>query len=1229
MDIAGYHLESILGRGGIGTVWRATPAAGGPAVALKLIEPSLCTEKVRLRIAREISAARAVRHANVVRIHAFGETEAGGLYLAMELLEGEALDQRLEKGPLAPEEVVRLGRAAASALAAAHASGVVHRDVKPANLFLCSDGTLKLLDFGLALTVADGSLTRLTMDETVMGTPAYMAVEQARGSREEDVRTDVWGLGATLYHAVAGRPPFEASSMMAILVRVLTEDPDPLPPAVPGWLAAVLMRAMRKDPAERFASMTAFDAALGLGAAQEDTRRGLGSTLDVPTGAVPALGEEVRIVSVLLVEDVHDVDRFAAAVRSEHGVASALIGRRAVGVFGGESWQGDEAERAVRAALGVRAGGMASGIGVATGRAVRARAGEITGAVVAAAESALAASGVGADEETRRRIAGGYDVEGDRVVARRPGRAVVGVRGLGGADVPLIGRDREIADLEATFRQVTDESAAAGVLVTGAPGIGKSRLLHALHRRIEERGESAYFLEAHGESNRTLQGWHAVANGLRLNMELPEGTASPVVQQRLLSLCPSRKCAEFVGEMLGADFPETPQLRTARTDPSVMRDQIVIAIGDLFEAMSYDRPILLAAEDVHWSDAPSIELLEIVLRRLERRPFLCVATARPEFDAPMPEFRRLVLGGLSRQATRSLVRAALGQDAEAHADAIHDRSGGNPYFAEELGMALLAGRTDLPPSVEATVQNRLDALPRPEKDLLRRASVLGDRFWTEALGAMGEADPAAILGRLRRREIVSPEPRPRLAGTNEWRFRHALLREVAYASLTGDQRRRLHGAAGKWLTALPDARPAEVARHLEEGGDAAGAGPFWIRAAELAFREGDVPLSLEAAARALASERDRETALRLRSLRADVLFHSGKRDLEAAELDALEALVVTAEERGALFERRARTLRMRGRYAEAAQAAAEGLALVPDDAAILIQDAAIRAAAGRATESLQVGMRALLRAREGARPLVVARAFEALAFCYGKLGDVGNAMPFAEMALEVYEKEGDPRLSAMTRINLAYYELLVGRYDDAVRDLQRARALCRAAGTRRGEGYALHNLGLAMGRAGDAEGGLLAQDAARAIALEIDEPRLAIGTVCYRAAVLLGAGRAGDALVALEEGLAVPKEAQGHAALELLALRASALVALGRLEEARAQAEEVLRLRSASGGLEFEADLFLAAHASGIPNALALGVEALLARADRISDEGMRESFLNNVPAHARLMTLASEAGIA
>jgi hypothetical protein len=264
-----------------------------------------------------------------------------------------------------------------------------------------------------------------------------MAPEQALALHTEDPRTDVWGLCATLYRAVAGRPPFDAPMRLAQAMRVIHEDPDPLPDTVPEPLAAVLLRGLRKDKAERFQSMDELAAAIGAIAAKLVGARPAPSTpaaahssdATLPNGreistvalgprAPLALHDEIRVVSVLVGEEVPDLAAFRAAVTAELGDSTALAGDCAVGVFGGDAWRGDEAERAVRAGLRVREARAAILLGVATGRA-QLGAGAISGAVVSKAEEVLSSEGVGLDDETSRRVLGGFQLAGRRVVSSK------------------------------------------------------------------------------------------------------------------------------------------------------------------------------------------------------------------------------------------------------------------------------------------------------------------------------------------------------------------------------------------------------------------------------------------------------------------------------------------------------------------------------------------------------------------------------------------------------------------------------------------------------------------------------------------------------------------------------------------------------------------------------------------------------------------------------------------
>jgi WD40 repeat protein len=250
-----YQVTEVLGRGGFGIVFKAFDPALHRYVAIKVLAPQLATSvAARKRFAREARAAAAVSHEHLVSIH--GVDEANGLpYIVMEYVSGISLQERLDRdGPLDVKDVLRIGAQTAAGLAAAHAHGLVHRDVKPANILLENGmARVKLTDFGLARAVDDASMTSTG---GIAGTPQYMAPEQARGE-PLDHRADLFSLGSVLYAMCTGRPPFRASTTLAVLRRVSEDSPRPvrdLNPDVPGWLGLVIAALHEKDPAERFQS---------------------------------------------------------------------------------------------------------------------------------------------------------------------------------------------------------------------------------------------------------------------------------------------------------------------------------------------------------------------------------------------------------------------------------------------------------------------------------------------------------------------------------------------------------------------------------------------------------------------------------------------------------------------------------------------------------------------------------------------------------------------------------------------------------------------------------------------------------------------------------------------------------------------------------------------------------------------------------------------------------------
>jgi serine/threonine protein kinase len=245
-----YRLEALLATGGMGEVWAAHDLLLDRSVAVKVLGPAFAGDgRAAERLRREARAAGRLEHPGIARVLDLGED--GGLpYLVMELLEGESLAERVGRdGAMAPAEAARVVAAVADALEAAHRAGVVHRDVKPGNVFLGADGSVKVLDFGIASAAGEAALT--TGD--LIGTAAYLAPERALGHRATPA-ADVYALGVVLYELLAGRRPFEAGSDIELAMAHVHARPTPLAQAAPGTpplLVAACEQAMARDPSSR------------------------------------------------------------------------------------------------------------------------------------------------------------------------------------------------------------------------------------------------------------------------------------------------------------------------------------------------------------------------------------------------------------------------------------------------------------------------------------------------------------------------------------------------------------------------------------------------------------------------------------------------------------------------------------------------------------------------------------------------------------------------------------------------------------------------------------------------------------------------------------------------------------------------------------------------------------------------------------------------------------------
>jgi hypothetical protein len=265
-QLGSFEILGMIGRGGMGEVYRARDPRLKREVAIKTLPPAFAADRDRVaRFEREARAASALNHPNIVSVYDIGH-QGGVSFIVSELVEGETLARVLQGGPLPPRKMIEVSTQIAEGLAAAHAAGVVHRDLKPGNIMLTRDGRVKILDFGLArqdrVPGADSTTMKVSHPGVILGTPGYMAPEQVRGEAT-DARSDLFSLGVILYEMASGKRAFSGGSSIEVMNSVLKDEPPELPPASPPALDRIVRRCIEKQPTRRFQSAADLGFALG------------------------------------------------------------------------------------------------------------------------------------------------------------------------------------------------------------------------------------------------------------------------------------------------------------------------------------------------------------------------------------------------------------------------------------------------------------------------------------------------------------------------------------------------------------------------------------------------------------------------------------------------------------------------------------------------------------------------------------------------------------------------------------------------------------------------------------------------------------------------------------------------------------------------------------------------------------------------------------------------------
>ncbi|HTJ47682.1 MAG TPA: protein kinase [Kofleriaceae bacterium] len=1231
-----YQLEARAGAGGGGTVFRARDLATGTAVAFKRLDAQAATT--------ELEALAKVAHPAVIAPLDAG-LALGAPYLVLPWLDGETLGEALTKGPMSVAAVLTVGARLASGLAAAHAAGVIHRDVKPANIVLVGGDPARatLIDFGVARPAG----APVTAASTVAGTPAYMAPEQARGDGDVDGKADVFALGCVLHEALTGRPAFVGAHAIAVVARILL---DPVPradadrPDAPAALVELIAQMLDKDPARRPHAHAIAErlASIDPGASVRLVR-----TLG---------GDERRTSSVVIAKHVRAID--LPSLRrdlAELGARLEVIGGATLAVTIDDAGAAtDRAIAAARAALSIQrqTGGAAA---VATGRSTRrgaAPAGEALDRAIDLLVVARAGDVV-VDDATASLIESRFALRGGRGVRHLTGERTDGERRLLGKVTPLVGRDREVKLVRAVADEVRAQGAPRAIVVTGAAGLGKSRLFRELAAQLAGGDDPFAVWIGRGDPMRASSPFGVLAQLVRAGLAVNEGERidRAFLRAQLAGHAEPARVAAFLGELLGL-APMDPtgddhvQLAAARQDPILMHDQLRRAFADWLAHAAKARPIALLVDDAQWSDAPSLRFLDEAVRLIGEAPVLFGVFARPDGAAFGPElFRRhgateLRLGPLAPKAAGELVKAILGdRDPSANARIV-ERAGGNALYLEELIRAVAAGASELPTTVIAMVQARLDNLPPAARRALRVASLVGRSFPRALIATLtGSPDDAiaTTLADLADREIVHRAAPSAAAADDEYAFRHEVVREACYDMLTDDDTRAGHRAAAEWLEAHGKGDPIVLATHYERGGHPTRAAIHLRRAAELALAANDFGGALAAARKALELGATEIGVLEL--VCAEACTWRGELAASAHAAERAADHLVPGDAKWFRAIQFAATVR--GRFGDYGGIAAWGARALQAGAAPGARDSQVACLCALARTSFHGGAYAEASAimrrvdelapdPDALGPVTAAQVHGMHAAAARHAGDLGGDLAGYLAVLRSFEAAGDVRNACNTRVSVGFAFIELGDWDEADRALTAALANAEAMNLATVATRARQNLCLVLSHKGNylAARRLVRQTIAESRAH--GNARFEGWTEIYRAQIELAAGHADTAAQIAQQAaahLAISPPARAGA----LGVQARALLATGDVTLAREAAAEAMQILEPLGAIEeFEAMVRLAwalvLDAGGETAQRDQAIEAararLEARADLIREPRWRDSFLSAVGDNRETMRL-------
>ncbi len=918
-------------------------------------------------------------------------------------------------------------------------------------------------------------------------------------------------------------------------------------------------------------------------------------------------------------------------------------------------------------------------------------------------ESAAPAGGLLISHATYRHVKGLFDVEpqpplqvkGSQeplltyIVRRAHPRPFQDTRrGIAGQMTPMFGRQAEMERITAAFDAALSGAGAQLISIIGEPGVGKSRLLYEFERWCRGRAEVLGFLKGRAAEMLSRTPYALLRDVMLDCFDIQGGDAQQASTGKLHSGLSGHLTgdiemkAHFIGSLIGMDIPTGIHLRGVESDPDQLQKRALSYLQEYFIALLDQRPLVLFLDDMQWADSPSLEAFLHIAGGCRTSRLMLVITARPEFHELHPAWegdiqalnlaQQLIrLRRLAPQDGRAMVGEILksaGGELNTLREQVVAKADGNPFYIEELIKMLVEGSVisigadgswqvsaaafedlQIPPTLTAVLQARLDSLPQSQKTSLQGAAVIGQVFWDAALNSLMNADDGldADLHGLAEGEYILPGDGSTLAGTAEYKFKHQLLHDVAYGTVLKSQRQRYHARAAAWLADSASANrisgqfAAVIARHFQQGGEPLQAAEWYCVAGEYAMSRGVPEQAMDLFQSAIKLLPPEQPELRWRAL-------TGK-SLAVLRLGRAQTGLELSEEMQAM------ALNMGDDYklADALENKVYFLGISGDNQRVLstIEQAlaVARASGNLAAESLVLGLKVVNLSNSGDLAAARIAAEQALAFAqsleegellakilinvsvfYTTSGDLSQAAQLTIRQIELARRLGDLRSQAYNLENLGYQYTQLGRLEQGIEALEQVVGLAASLGDRRLATYNQLNLGLAYMRSKDyRQAGALLESAIASSEGQEEIFSHGIG-LTYLGLVQEKSEQTGQAASSYEAAIQLLEdvEARGYLCdaraglVRCLAVRGAGAAAVEHAQ----QVWEFLQ-KYGSSALEFPilayltcADIFTAGDQALAGRVLETGFQDLTRRAGNISDPDLRQAYLHGIPEHKQLL---------